>query len=109
MDIQLRDLKYFEAVADAWIGGSLSLAPPGVQEWMIRTMLDFVNATGAGGFAWDHNIFAGDAAQRKPARQRRWQLRDWWVRGCGGRHRRGGRERQRRARGVVARRARHMI
>eukprot|EP00937_MAST-01D_sp_MAST-1D-sp2_P003944 g3944.t1 len=54
----------FEAQADSVTGGALSLAPTRVQDWWIRTMLDFMRKTGAGGFAWDHDIFAGDASQR---------------------------------------------
>jgi hypothetical protein len=29
------------------------------QGWMTQTMLNFLEVTGGGGFAWDHNIFAG--------------------------------------------------
>lgn len=52
----------FEAQASSWVGASLSLAPAAVQDWWIVTMNAFLAGSGAGGFAWDHNIYSGDKA-----------------------------------------------
>lgn len=49
----------FQAVPDALIGGSANLANQDYQDWLLETLLAFMKVTGAGGFAWDHNIFAG--------------------------------------------------
>jgi hypothetical protein len=40
-------------------GGSMDLSNRPFQKWMTQTMLDFLDVTGGGGFAWDHNIYAG--------------------------------------------------
>lgn len=42
-------------------GGSMDLSNRAFQKWMTQTLLDFLDVTGGGGFAWDHNIFAGGA------------------------------------------------
>jgi hypothetical protein len=51
----------FESMSSAWTAGrgpyTLDLSDPRVTRWMVDTMLAFVEKTGAGGFAWDHDIF----------------------------------------------------
>ena len=54
----------FQAVPDALIGGSANLANQQYQDWLLETLLAFMNVTGAGGYAWDHDIFAGGAELR---------------------------------------------
>ena len=43
--------------------GEMDLSNMKFQQWMTTTMLDFLEVTGGGGFAWDHNIFAGSASK----------------------------------------------
>lgn len=55
----------FAKVKDFFVEGDfniLSLAEPEVQSYLIGIMSAFLEKTGAGGFAWDHNIFAGDVS-----------------------------------------------
>lgn len=52
-------------------GGSMDLSNRAFQKWMTQTLLDFLDVTGGGGFAWDHNIFAG-GAQFQYAQWRAW-------------------------------------
>jgi hypothetical protein len=54
----------FAEHAEAVIGNALDLSAPGVAEWMAGSLVGFMAKTGAGGFAWDHDIFAGDASKR---------------------------------------------
>ena len=49
----------FEAVPSAIIDGAANLANPTFAAWLGDTLKAFVDRTHAGGFAWDHNIFAG--------------------------------------------------
>ena len=53
----------FEALSNAWLGGAINLAAPGAKEWVASTLITFGKAAdvggGFGGFAWDHDIFAG--------------------------------------------------
>ena len=53
---------HFQPMQKYWIGGALDISPPAVTRWWQQTMHAFVNATGIGGFAWDHNIFAGPSS-----------------------------------------------
>ena len=43
-------------------GATQDLSNIAFQKWMVTTMLNFLEVTAGGGFAWDHNIFAGGAA-----------------------------------------------
>jgi hypothetical protein len=52
-------------------GGSMDLSNPQFKKWMTDTLLAFLDVTGGGGFAWDHNIFAG-GAQFQYAQWRAW-------------------------------------
>ncbi len=54
----------FQRHAEAVVGGALDLSAPGVADWMSLTLTAFMRRSGAGGFAWDHNIYAGDASKR---------------------------------------------
>jgi len=54
----------FQAQKEHFIGGALDLSPPAVQDWWVQTLTAFMLKTGAHGFAWDHDIFAGDASLR---------------------------------------------
>ena len=49
----------FQAVPGAIINGAADLSNMEFQDWMLQTLLDFQRVTKGGGFAWDHNIFAG--------------------------------------------------
>ena len=52
----------FHALKDFSIGSGsnvVDLSRPEVQAWMIDTMLAFMAKTGSGGWAWDHDIYAG--------------------------------------------------
>jgi hypothetical protein len=51
----------FQQFPDAIIDGAANLAHPQFANWLLSTLSAFVNNTGIGGFAWDHDIFAGDA------------------------------------------------
>jgi hypothetical protein len=51
----------FQQFPDAIIDGSANLAHPQFSSWLLSTLSAFVSSTGIGGFAWDHDIFAGDA------------------------------------------------
>ena len=46
-------------VPAALFGGSMDLSNREYQQWLIATMLAFLDLSGGGGFAWDHGIFAG--------------------------------------------------
>lgn len=51
----------WEALTEYWVGTgpcTTDLGAPQVQEWLSKTLISFMRATGAGGFAWDHNIYA---------------------------------------------------
>ena len=63
----------FEAHPEAWRHGALDLSAPGVAEWLGDTLLAFVAATGAGGFAWDHDIFAPEGGGMRPAAYSQWR------------------------------------
>ena len=53
---------HFEEVSpDAFVHGALDLSAPGVKELMAEMLIQFVTVTGAGGYAWDHDIFAAAA------------------------------------------------
>jgi len=54
----------FQAQKEYLIGNTLNIAPIEVQDWLIHTLRSFMQKTGAQGFAWDHNIFAGSADLR---------------------------------------------
>lgn len=51
----------FEQFSEHWTQGrdpnTLDISAPEVQRWMTDTMIAFVEKSGAGGFAWDHDIF----------------------------------------------------
>lgn len=49
----------FQAVKEYLIGGTLNIAPPAAQKWLLGSLSAFMRKTGAQGFAWDHDIFAG--------------------------------------------------
>eukprot|EP00040_Diaphanoeca_grandis_P027141 m.153801 g.153801 ORF g.153801 m.153801 type:complete len:1087 (-) comp30851_c1_seq1:41-3301(-) len=56
---------HFAALSKYFVGGGvniLDLSRPEVQDWMISRMTVFMTKTRAGGFAWDHDIYAGDAS-----------------------------------------------
>ena len=46
------------------INGALDLSPRAVQDGMRDTLLAFMEKSGAQGFAWDHNIYAGGTDKR---------------------------------------------
>ena len=53
---------HFAALSEYFVGRGIDevdLSRPEVQTWMIDTMLAFMNKTDSGGWAWDHDIFAG--------------------------------------------------
>ncbi|CAE7459681.1 unnamed protein product [Symbiodinium sp. CCMP2592] len=53
----------FEEMRKYWVAGgtnALSLAPAEVQNYFIEVMTAFLQKSGGVGFAWDHDIFAGD-------------------------------------------------
>jgi hypothetical protein len=54
----------FQEMSQYWIGGALDISPPQVTEWLSNTLITFMDKTGAGGFAWDHDIFAGDETKK---------------------------------------------
>jgi hypothetical protein len=54
--------KYF---VDPTSPNALSLAPPEVQTYLIDVMTAFMQKTGIGGWAWDHDIFAGSTREEK--------------------------------------------
>ena len=53
---------------DYWVAGksayTVDISRPEVQDWYISRMLAFMEKTGAGGWAWDHDIFAGPRSSR---------------------------------------------
>ena len=53
----------FAPLKEYWVSGGSSntvdLSQPEVQDWFIKRMLAFMSKTGSGGWAWDHDIFAG--------------------------------------------------
>jgi hypothetical protein len=51
----------FQQFPDAIIDGAANLADPQFANWLLSTLSAFVKITGIGGFAWDHDIFAGDS------------------------------------------------
>jgi hypothetical protein len=51
----------FQQFPDAIIDGAANLAHPQFAAWLLSTLTAFVASTGIGGFAWDHDIFAGDS------------------------------------------------
>ena len=54
----------FQRYKEHVIHGALDLSPRVVQNWMRDTLLAFMTKTGAEGFAWDHDIFAGGVELR---------------------------------------------
>jgi hypothetical protein len=52
----------FQQFPDAIINGAANLAHPQFADWLLSTLIAFITNTGIGGFAWDHDIFAGDAS-----------------------------------------------
>lgn len=46
-----------EPVAQYLIDGVLDLSVPEAHDWLLSTLVAFVKKSGAGGFAWDHDIF----------------------------------------------------
>ena len=63
----------FEAHAEAFRDGALDLAAPGVAEWLAHTLEAFMRATGAAGFAWDHDIFAPEGGGMRPTAYAQWR------------------------------------
>ena len=63
----------FEAHPEAWVRGSLDLSSPGVAEWLAQLLCDFMEATGAGGFAFDHDIFAPEGGGMQPTGYAQWR------------------------------------
>lgn len=49
----------FQAIPSALIGENANLANEAYRDYMLETLSTFMSVTGAGGFAWDHNIYAG--------------------------------------------------
>ena len=51
-----------------WVNGrsayTVDLSAPQVQDWYIQRMSAFMTKTGSGGWAWDHDIYAGPANLR---------------------------------------------
>ena len=57
----------FEELRQYWVAGgtnALSLAPAEVQNYFIEVMTAFLQKSGGAGFAWDHDIFAGEKSLR---------------------------------------------
>jgi hypothetical protein len=70
--------KYF---VNSEMPNALSLAPPEVQSYLIDIMSAFVKKAGIGGFAWDHDIFAGNTtAQKDELKYAQWR---GWMNICG--------------------------
>ena len=65
----------FEQHAEAYANGALDLAADGVAAWLAQMLEDFVKATGAAGFAWDHDIFSPEGGGRKPGAYGQWKAR----------------------------------
>jgi len=65
----------FQPLKEYWVAGTstntVDLGRPEVQDWYIARMLAFMDKTGAGGWAWDHDIFAG------PSNLKYGQWRGW--------------------------------
>lgn len=56
----------FEDMRMYWTGGNtkmLDLGKPIVAGWLLETLIAFLQSTGAGGFAWDYDIFTGSSTQ----------------------------------------------
>eukprot|EP00939_MAST-03C_sp_MAST-3C-sp1_P002884 g2884.t1 len=64
----------FQEMSEYWLDGALDLSSPRASRWLSETLLAFANRTYAGGFAFDHDIFAGDSSKQYS------QWRSWmWI------------------------------
>ena len=54
----------FQSQPQAWDGGAMDLSNNAAADWLLSVMLAFLEKSGGGGFAWDHNIYAGSVTKQ---------------------------------------------